>query len=79
MFINHRRCPECGYRLKHYYWYCGQCGNQSLTNWIKTLVAGVIFIAILTVGATFVHNTLCSNDLTAKLVNNITKQFLTCE
>ncbi len=36
-FINHRTCPECGHRLRHYYFYCGRCGNVDIIDWVKTV------------------------------------------
>ena len=35
--INHKKCPECGGRIKGYYYYCGQCGNQDVVNWKKQI------------------------------------------
>lgn len=70
LFINHRRCPDCGNHIKHYYWYCGRCGNQDLTNWLATAVLAVAFIAILIIGAFFVRKSLCSSTITAQIVNS---------
>ncbi|WP_151725593.1 hypothetical protein, partial [Acinetobacter ursingii] len=48
LFINHKNCPECGGRIKGYYYYCGQCGSQNVVNWKHTgiflLIAGTIFL-----------------------------------
>ncbi|MFX5104355.1 hypothetical protein ABTC47_18350, partial [Acinetobacter baumannii] len=48
LFINHKNCPECGGRIKGYYYYCGQCGSQNVVNWKHTgiflLIAGKIFL-----------------------------------
>jgi len=41
LFINHKNCPECGGRIKGYYYYCGQCGSQNVVNWKHT---GDIFV-----------------------------------
>ena len=46
--INHNRCPDCGAYIKHYYTYCGRCGNNDVVNWKLTgyfwMIAGIIFI-----------------------------------
>lgn len=59
--INHKNCPECGRRLKDYYYYCGHCGNQDVVNWktssIFLMVAGAIFILVIF----FVTRNLCEN------------------
>ena len=48
LFINHKYCPECGGRIKGYYYYCGQCGNQDVINWKYTgiflMIAALIFL-----------------------------------
>lgn len=78
-FINHRHCPDCGHRLKSYYWYCGNCGNQDLTNWAKTLVMWAIMALIVGVGLLFVRSHLCSNPITAQAFSNITPPKLQCK
>lgn len=47
MFINHKRCPDCGYKLKKNDWRCRDCDNQSLTNWSLTLKIWLVFIAVI--------------------------------
>ena len=46
--INHNRCPDCGACIKHYYTYCGRCGNNDVVNWKLTgyfwMIASIIFI-----------------------------------
>ena len=32
LLVNHKYCPECGGRIKGYYYYCGRCGNQDVVN-----------------------------------------------
>lgn len=48
LFINHKSCPECGGRIKGYYYYCGRCGNQDVVNWkytgVLVLIVGIIFL-----------------------------------
>ncbi len=49
--INHKNCPECGGRIKGYYYYCGRCGNQDVVNWkftgIFLMIAGAIFFLVM--------------------------------
>lgn len=60
MFVNHKRCPNCGSSLKHYYWYCGECNNQEITNWSKTLIVWVSVLFIILIGLTFLRSNICS-------------------
>ena len=50
-FINHKNCPECGARIKGYYYYCGKCGNNDVTDWklsgLNLLIVGAIFFLIM--------------------------------
>lgn len=78
-FFNHRRCPNCGNHIKHYYWYCGRCGSQDLVNWAKTLTVWAIFAMIFTLCALFVHKNLCGSTITAKLVNSVATAWLSCK
>lgn len=61
LFINHKNCPECGGRIKGYYYYCGQCGSQNVVNWKHTgiflLIAGTIFL----VAMLFFAKKFCAN------------------
>ena len=61
LFINHKNCPECGERIKGYYYYCGRCGNQDVVNWKYTgifmLIAGAIFL----IAMYSVANNFCAN------------------
>lgn len=79
IFINHRRCPTCGHHIKHYYWYCGNCGNQDLTNWALTLAMIMVFVLILCIGAMFVHSSLCGSVITATIVNQNLPSFMSCQ
>ena len=49
--INHKNCPECGGRIKGYYYYCCRCGNQDIVNWkftgIFLMIAGGIFFFVM--------------------------------
>ena len=68
MFINHKRCPECGARLKHYYWYCGDCDNQNLTNWPLMITIAIAFIIMMgLIGLNFLEKA-CSNSFLQQLV-----------
>ena len=62
LFINHKYCPECGGRIKGYYYYCGQCGNQDVVNWKYTgifiLIAGIIFL----IAMYFAAKNFCENQ-----------------
>lgn len=78
-FFNHRRCPDCGNHIKHYYWYCGRCGNQDLINWAKTLIMWTIFVIIVTVGALSMRDRLCSSTITAQAVNSVAPAWLSCK
>ena len=42
--INHKRCPHCEHQLKHYYFYCGQCGSYEITDWKKTVISWISII-----------------------------------
>lgn len=59
--INHKNCPECGRRVKGYYYYCGHCGNQDVVNWKTTgiflMIAGAIFFLVIF----FATKNLCGN------------------
>ena len=61
-FINHKNCPECGARIKGYYYYCGKCGNDDVTDWklsgLTFLIVGVIFFLIIY----FVMQNFCENS-----------------
>lgn len=49
-FINHRTCPECGNRLRYYYFYCGRCGNVDIIDWVKTVkvwLLTIVFTAVI--------------------------------
>ncbi len=54
--IKHKQCPQCGNRLKHYYYYCGKCGNRNITNWSKTIISLLIFLCVIAICAIFVFN-----------------------
>lgn len=51
LFINYKYYPECGGRIKGYYYYCGRCGNQDVVSWkysgILVLIAGIIFLIVM--------------------------------
>lgn len=68
MFINHKRCPECGARLKHYYWYCGDCDNQNLTNWPLMIVIVIAFVIMMGFIALNFLEKACSNSFLHQLV-----------
>ncbi len=70
MFINYKRCPECGARLKHYYWYCGDCDNQNLTNWPLTLTIWLGFIALIGVLVINFLGTACKSSLIQQIAIN---------
>jgi predicted amidophosphoribosyltransferase len=61
--INHKKCPECGGRIKGYYYYCGQCGNQDVVNWkfsgALLMIAGAIFFLVIY----FTTKNFCANLL----------------
>lgn len=79
MLINHRRCPDCHNRLKHYYWYCGQCGNQNLIDWAKTAIVIMIFINIVVFVGLSIRGQLCGNQITAGLWDGLAPQKLQCK
>lgn len=70
MFINHKRCPDCGARLKHYYWYCGDCDNQNLTNWPLMIVIVTAFLIMMGFIALNFLETACNNSFLQQLVIN---------
>lgn len=72
MFINHKRCPDCGARLKHYYWYCGDCGNQNLTNWPLMIVIAILFLLIIGFISLKLLETACKSSLTQQIAINWT-------
>lgn len=61
--INYKSCPECGRRIKDYYYYCGNCGNQDVVNWNTTgiflMIAGTIFLLVMY----FLTKNFCGNIL----------------
>jgi len=70
--INHKNCPECGARIKGYYYYCGRCGNQDVANWkftgIFLMIAGAIFlVAMYSVTKNFCENPFLSQVEFCKL------------
>lgn len=70
MFIKHNRCPDCGARIKHYYWYCGSCNNHNLTDWRMTALMVVIMVAIVAVAALFIKSALCRAELFHPILMN---------
>lgn len=73
--INHKYCPECGGRIKGYYYYCGKCGNHDLINWKYTgifwLITGAIFlVAMYSVTKNFCANTFFSQVEFCKYFKN---------
>ncbi len=70
MLINHKRCPNCGARLKHYYWYCGDCDNQNLTNWPLMIVIVTAFLIMMGFIALNFLETACNNSFLQQLVMN---------
>lgn len=68
LFINHKNCPECGGRIKGYYYYCGHCGNQDLVNWKYTgvflLIVGTIFL----IAMYFAAKNFCENPFFSQAV-----------
>ena len=61
-FLNYKNCPECGARIKGYYYYCGRCGNDDVIDWklssLTLLIAGAIFFLIIY----FVMQNFCENS-----------------
>lgn len=78
-FFNHRRCPNCGNHLKHYYWYCGQCGNQDLIDWVKTAIVIMIFINIVVFAGLSIRGQFCRTPMTAGLWDGLAPQKLQCK
>lgn len=70
MLINHKRCPNCGARLKHYYWYCGDCDNQNLTNWPLMIVIVTAFLIMMGFISLNFLETACNNSFLQQLVMN---------
>ena len=70
MFINHKRCPECGARLKHYYWYCGDCDNQNLTNWPLMIAIVIAFVIMMGFIALNFLEKACNDSFLQQLVMN---------
>lgn len=77
--INHNRCPDCGNRLKSYYWYCGRCGNTSIVNWTKTAILAMIFVVLVVASVLTIRGQLCKSSMTAGIVNGLAPQFLHCQ
>lgn len=71
MFINHKRCPDCGYRLKRNDWRCRECENQSLTDWSFTLPMWAIGLLIIGITATFMIDNLCGAEILHPFMNNL--------
>lgn len=70
MFINYKRCPECGARLKHYYWYCGDCDNQNLTNWPLMIAIVIAFVIMMGFIALNFLEKACNDSFLQQLVMN---------
>jgi len=70
VFINHKRCPECGARLKHYYWYCGDCDNQNLTNWPLMIAIVIAFVIMMGFIALNFLEKACNDSFLQQLVMN---------
>lgn len=70
MFINYKRCPECGARLKHYYWYCGDCDNQNLTNWALMIAIVIAFVIMMGFIALNFLEKACNDSFLQQLVMN---------
>ena len=67
---NYARCPECGNKLKSYYYYCGRCGNQDITDWSITFVILGIGLVIALFLLIFVKNQFCSSSILQMVVTN---------
>ena len=70
MFINHKRCPECGARLRKNDWRCRDCESQSLTNWPLTLTIWLGFIALIGVLVINFLGTACKSSLIQQIAIN---------
>lgn len=70
MFINYKRCPECGARLKYYYWYCGDCDNQNLTNWPLMIAIVIAFVIMMGFIALNFLEKACYDSFLQQLVMN---------
>lgn len=70
MFINHKRCPDCGYKLKKKDWRCRDCDNQSLTNWPLTMTIWLGFIAVIGFFVLNFLETACNDSFLQQLVIN---------
>lgn len=70
MFINHKRCPECGARLRKNDWRCRDCESQSLTNWPLTLTIWLGFIALIGILAINFLGTACKSSLIQQIAIN---------
>ncbi len=70
MFINHKRCPECGARLRKNDWRCRDCESQSLTNWSLTLTIWLGFIALIGVLVINFLGTACKSSLIQQIAIN---------
>ncbi len=46
LLFNYRRCPDCGNRLKHYYYECRRCGRTDITNWPLTIMVFLIMAVV---------------------------------
>lgn len=59
--FKHRKCPDCGARLKGYYYYCGQCGCRDITDWKMTL--GFITFAAIIIFLVYskISTSICTN------------------
>lgn len=70
MFINHKRCPDCGTRLRKNDWRCRDCESQSLTNWPLTLTLGLVFIAVIGFFVLNFLGTACNSSLVQQIAIN---------
>lgn len=70
LFINHDRCPNCGAKIKRYYWNCRNCGSQDLTNWPSTLTLWAGFILLIGILIFFIINNFCKTEWFLPLMNS---------
>lgn len=67
---NYARCPECGNKLKSYYYYCGRCGNQDITDWSMTFIGMGIILIVAILCLIFAKNQFCSSSMLQIVITN---------
>lgn len=67
LLINHKHCPDCGARIKGYYYYCGQCGCEDVTDWKLTGIFWLITAIIVIPLFYFLAKNFCGNTFFSQI------------